>query len=92
MEQAANEMTSDIRTLRDFLVHLPRLANFQYNTTVSYFLWKVLFACLRSNQDSIDWDKLIGVFSTENWKKGVYQNIDLPESWRETFFDKASFK
>lgn len=89
MEQAANEMTSDIRTLRDFLVHLPRLANFQYNTTVSYFLWKVLFACLRSNQDSIDWDKLIGVFSTENWKKGVYQNIDLPESWRETFFDKA---
>ncbi|AGO09844.1 AaceriAAL147Cp [[Ashbya] aceris (nom. inval.)] len=76
--------------IREYLVHLPRLSNYQVNDTVAYQLWKVLFECLKQGRSKglVDWKKLLRVYDSPNWQNGVFQSIHLPTEWREKFLEE----
>lgn len=77
-----------INNLRDFLVHLPRLAQYEYNEVVSYIVWKVLN--LSSTKDTqVDWDSFVGIFESENWKNGTYTDVLKNGLWKAKFSDSA---
>lgn len=90
-------MSSDqckIYSLRDFLIHLPKLVPHEYDDVVRYIVWKVLRLSLEADQDrgqaqdgrnnpQIDWDSIVSVFTSENWGRGVYKDILRDVSWKE---------
>ncbi|AMD22796.1 HHR027Cp [Eremothecium sinecaudum] len=83
-------MVDCINDIRDFLAHLPRLSNYQINDTALYQLWKVLFQCLKvdsNGKGDIDWNEVLRVYESSNWKNGVFQSIHLPKNWRERFLE-----
>ncbi|EDO15773.1 hypothetical protein Kpol_478p9 [Vanderwaltozyma polyspora DSM 70294] len=68
-----------IDNLRDFLVHLPKLLDCEYNEAVSFYVWKVLNTCLYSKPN---WSYLINVLTSVNWYNGTYSNALTMGNWK----------
>ncbi|SCV03485.1 LAMI_0H08526g1_1 [Lachancea mirantina] len=74
------------KNLRELLVSLPELAQFQFHDGVRYFLWKILSKCLENGPQGTQWQDEIAVFESSAWINGSYNYISLPEGWRDAFF------
>lgn len=83
-------MPSELSSLRDFLAALPRLANYNYNSSIDYLVWRTLDQCMRQGLESVDWDEKESFFLSSNWENGAYQALQLPTNWRDAFLDKSS--
>lgn len=72
-----------ISNVRDFLVHLPRLARYEYDGAVSYVVWKVLDLCMEHGEQGVDWTSFAELLESESWLDGTYKRVLKGSSWRE---------
>ncbi|SCU85811.1 LADA_0D09890g1_1 [Lachancea dasiensis] len=79
-------MAREERPVREFLVSLPRLANESYHEVISYVLWQTLDECVTQGIEKVDWLNKRRLFDSLNWKRGVFQSLQLPSNWRDGFF------
>lgn len=78
-----------ISNVRDFLVHLPRLARYEYNEAVSYLLWKVLNLSLEHGNGGVDWASFCELLESPKWRDGTYQRALRGSSWKKAEVRKA---
>ncbi|SCU96687.1 LANO_0E14092g1_1 [Lachancea nothofagi CBS 11611] len=80
-------MAQEERSVREFLVSLPRLANDVYNEAVSFTVWQTLEQCVTQGVGNINWQSQRAFFQSPNWQRGVYDTVRLPSDWRDAFFN-----
>ncbi|SCU82914.1 LAME_0C03334g1_1 [Lachancea meyersii CBS 8951] len=84
-------MTSEERSVREFLLSLPRLAKESYNDAVSYLIWQTLEQCVTQGISEVDWPSKRGVFESQNWHSGAFVSLQLPLNWRDAFFKNIDY-
>lgn len=75
-------MNCEITNVRDFLVHLPKLAGYDYNEVVSYLIFKTLNLLLKCPTENVDWSSLVAIFESEKWKDGTYKRVLQDVDWK----------
>lgn len=75
-------MDYEINNVRDFLVHLPRFAKYDYNEVVSYTVFKTLGLLLRCSASNVDWNSLVAIFESERWQDGTYKRVLQEVNWK----------
>ncbi|GAV47449.1 hypothetical protein ZYGR_0H02910 [Zygosaccharomyces rouxii] len=83
-------MNYEITNVRDFLVHLPRLASYDYNEVVSYLVFKTLNLLFKCPAENIDWSSLVAIFESENWRDGTYKRIIQDVDWKSQIFPSTT--
>ena len=71
--------------LRDFLVQLPVYCNNEYTEAVGYIVWRTLKIHL-TDGDNLDWRSIVNIFSSKNWREGVYDETLRGKDWRTVYF------
>lgn len=79
----------DIANVRDFLVHLPRLARYHYDEAVSYIVWKVLNLAVEQGCDRIDWSSIVNILESPGWRDGTYRKVLRNSPWKEKALETA---
>ncbi|CCF60133.1 hypothetical protein KAFR_0J00650 [Kazachstania africana CBS 2517] len=74
--------------LTDFLNYLPSLSQNNYDTPLSYIIWKALDTCLSTDTDLVDWNSIISPFYSENWTNGSYQAVLSNDNWKKINFEE----
>ncbi|CDF88349.1 BN860_08130g1_1 [Zygosaccharomyces bailii CLIB 213] len=77
-------MNYGVTNIRDFLVHLPKLAKYNYNDAVSYLVFKVLDLLMRCPPGSVDWSSIVTILESERWHDGTYKRILQDIDWKLT--------
>ncbi|GAV52462.1 hypothetical protein ZYGR_0AG04530 [Zygosaccharomyces rouxii] len=83
-------MDYEITNVRDFLVHLPKLASYDYNEVVSYLVFKTLNLLLKCPAENMDWCSLVAIFESEKWSDGTYKRILQDVDWKSEIFSNNS--
>lgn len=82
-------LNGGIANIRDFLVHLPRLARHEYDEAVSYMVWKVLNLSVEEGDERIDWDSIVNVMESTKWRDATYRSVLKDCSWKEKALETA---
>ncbi|QLL33537.1 hypothetical protein HG536_0E04480 [Torulaspora globosa] len=83
------DLNGGIANIRDFLVHLPRLARYDYDEAVSYMVWKVLSLSVEQGGERIDWGSIVNVMGSPKWRDGTYRSVLKDCSWKHKALETA---
>ncbi|QLQ81098.1 hypothetical protein HG537_0E04530 [Torulaspora globosa] len=83
------DLNGGIANIRDFLVHLPRLARNDYDEAVSYMVWKVLNLSVEEDIERIDWNSIVKVIESKKWRDGTYRNVLKDCLWKRKAVEMA---
>lgn len=76
--------TKHPESLSEFLTQLPQICRNQYNEATGYYLWKTLNACLYTDNDSLNWRKIVNTFR-EVSESEKYASVLQDDGWKRTF-------
>lgn len=72
-----------ITDLRSFVLRLPQLANYRFDRTINYLLWKTLNLALANENDAIDWNNISDTIESSRWAGHHYSRLLTNDLWKE---------